>query len=56
MESVHYFHSYSVLDRIDRSHLSNAKPTLGEIELDQLLPSMADHSSIKSDFEVLVSR
>ena len=55
-QSLHYFHSYSVLDRIDHSTLSNAKPDLGKIDTASLLPSAGDITKVKHDFAVLVSR
>ena len=54
--SLHYFHSYSVLDRIDHSTLSDAKPSLGLIDPECLLPSLEDSSALKHEFTVLVSR
>lgn len=58
--SLHYFHSYAVLDRIDVSCLSESPlPTClnsPDKIAESLLPSLSDDSSMKTDFAILVSR
>ena len=53
--SLHYFHAYAVLDRIDLSNLSDSPP-LKEIAASTFLSSPQDKSELTSNFEVLVSR
>lgn len=58
--SLHYFHSYAVLDRINVSGLSNKAlpgclPEPKEIAA-SLLPSSSDDSTLKRNFATLVSR
>lgn len=53
--SIHYFNSYALLDRIDFSGLSNDAKS-GEIDVHELLPNIADMTTMKSCFEILVSR
>ena len=57
--SLHYFHSYAVLDRIDLRSLSDdipgCLPSPNVIAL-SLLPSAADDTSLRKNFSVLVSR
>ena len=55
-QSLHYFHSFAVLDQVDLSSLSDAEPPIGEIDTACLLPSAADIAALKEDFVVLVSR
>uniref|UniRef100_A0A1X7VUI6 DUF6589 domain-containing protein n=1 Tax=Amphimedon queenslandica TaxID=400682 RepID=A0A1X7VUI6_AMPQE len=53
--SLHYFHSYAALDRIDLSGVSDAmKGSL--INVSKLLPSKDDVSETKSHFSILISR
>ena len=58
--SLHYFHSYAVLDRIDLSGLSDSYvasclPSPRNIAA-SLLPSEPDDQSLKRHFSILVSR
>ena len=53
--SLHYFHSYAVLDRIDLSGLSDHQE-VKEIDAYTLLPNSEDLKIMKNAFEVLVSR
>ena len=53
--SLHYFHSYAVLDRIDLSGLSDHQE-VKEINAYTLLPNLEDLKTMKYAFEVLVSR
>ena len=59
-ESMHYFHSYAVADRIDFSDLSETAPPLPSVSLRQiatsLLPSPEDDLAIRNNLAVLVSR
>ena len=53
--SLHYFHEYAVLDRIDLSNLSDSPP-LKEIAASTFLPTPQHKSELTSHYEVLVSR
>ena len=53
--SLHYFHSFAVLDRIDFSSLSDA-PVAKTIHLKELLPTLSDISYLKNTFTILISR
>ena len=54
-QSLHYFHAYAVLDRIDFSGLSEYSKQEA-IDVNSLLPNVEDLKMMKSNFEVLVSR
>lgn len=57
-QSLHYFHSFAVLDRIDFSFLSaepsQLDPTLFPAEM--LLPSSEELDGIKKSFSILIAR
>lgn len=53
--SHHYFHMYAVQDRVDLSAYSDL-PKEGVIDVTKLLPSDTDHSQMRKDFTVLISR
>lgn len=57
-QSLHYFHTYAVRDRIDLSDFSNSShlPDISSIQLTQLLPSEADIKAIYDNFSILVGR
>ena len=59
-ESVHYFHSYAVADRINFSHLSNTVIPTQQSDPKQvaisLLPSPEDNLAIRENICVLMSR
>lgn len=58
--SIHYFHSYAVADRIDLSGMSETVLPLPSVDAEQLsislLPSTDDDESISNNFAILVSR
>ena len=55
-KSLHYFHSYALIDRIDFSNLSDASP-VGKINIEETcLTSNAEIEQIKSHLVILVSR
>jgi len=55
-QSLHYFHSYAVLNRIDISGLSDNRPSSIDISPDKILPNHVDIEKLLSEFEVLVAR
>ena len=59
-ESIHYFHSYAVADRIDFSSLSDTVPPIPRVDIAQLatslLPSQDDDAALRKNFATLVSR
>ena len=55
-QSLHFFHSYAVLDRIDIDGLSDDHPSSIDISLDKILPSADDLEKLLGEFEVLVAR
>ena len=56
-QSLHFFHSYAVKDRIPSSHLSDVPPEPpSRVELDRIMPSESCHRSMLTTFAVLVSR
>lgn len=59
-QSVHFFHSYAVLDRIDLSHLSvQLTPTCNnspEIMAHSILPSPENDESIIGNIAILIGR
>ena len=58
--SIHYFHSYAVADRINVSNLSETAPPLPNVSAEQLaislLPSVEDDIAIRNNFATLVAR
>ena len=54
-QSLHYFHSYAVKNRVDISSLSDT-PSSSMISPDKILPSAMDFQALIKDFQVLVSR
>ena len=56
--SLHYFHVYAVLDRVDVSAMSNQVSFVDSqaSDLNALLPSAEDDMNIKANFSTLVSR
>ena len=55
MMSLHYFHSYALLDRVDFSGLSD-DPANGVIDFTTLLPDSNNIEEIKETFIILVTR
>ena len=54
-KSLHYFHSYAVLDRVDFSALSD-EPPKGDVDFNTILPTANDVLKLKDNFAVLISR
>ena len=58
-QSLHYFHSYAVKDRVDSSKLSDNHPRLApsiEDVVSKVLPTEEDDEIIHDNFAVLVAR
>ena len=55
-QSLHYFHSYVALNRIDISGLSDSHPSPTIIPLDKILPDNSERQKLLGDFEVLIAR
>ena len=60
--SLHYFHSHAVKDRVDLSSYSDTLPTLSNIAhsiediFDKVIPSTVDYENLNENLAVLVSR
>lgn len=54
--SLHYFHSYAVKNRIDISTYSDDPPDSLEISPDKILPTQADLRELQCDFKKLIER
>ena len=54
--SLHYFHSYAVKNRIDISNYSDDHPKSLDISPDKILPTQADLKDLLGDFEILIER
>lgn len=58
--SLHYFHSYAVLNRIDASSLSDENPDIhqldGKVVANSILPSQNDDAALKKNIAKLISR
>jgi len=58
--SLHYFHSYAVLNRIDTSQFSETVPDTSKLNIEtvanSLLPSVADDLAIKDNIATIISR
>lgn len=55
-QSLHYFHAYAVLDRVDFSGLSDAAPSPSIVDPLSFLPSKDDRALVERDLRVLISR
>ena len=57
-QSIHYFHSYAVRDRIDMSGLSDiqptSKPSMSEV-ISKILPTAHEESLIHDEFVILLA-
>lgn len=58
VKSLHYFHSYAALNRIDTSHLDDTKPlgVLRDLPLSIFLPTTDDCTKIRDNYIVLLAR
>lgn len=57
-QSLHYFHCYAALDRINLSHLNNSAP-IGAVEdlpLSVFLPSTEDYDALQQNYTILLGR
>jgi len=54
--SLHYFHSYALMNRVNTTQLSDDRPSSIDISPDNFLPSSVDAEKLLSEFEVLVAR
>ena len=55
-KSLHHFHAYAVLDRVDLSEFSNITPERPKVDSSTLLPTTSDLHLLQRDAEILVSR
>lgn len=57
-QSLHYFHCYAALDRIDFHDLDNSSPigNVGTLPLEIFLPSMEDCDALRNNYVVLLAR
>ena len=55
-QSLHYFHVYAKLDRVDFSGLSDETPSITAIDPLSFLPSDEDLALVKRDMSNLISR
>ena len=55
-QSLHYFHSYAVLDRVDFSGLSDEPPPPSIVDPLSFLPTDSDISVVERDMCILISR
>ena len=56
-QSLHYFHAFAILDRVDLSSQSEIRPdiNLHEFDLQMLLPIPEDVLKLKSNFQIHIS-
>ena len=57
-KSLHYFHSFAVRDRCDITGLADepSLPDMDNINVDLVLPTAADHISLKKNMTILMTR
>ena len=55
-QSLHYFHSYAVLNRLDTSGLSDNRPSHITISPEKIIPDFSERQKLLGDFETLVTR
>lgn len=57
-QSLHYFQTYAVRDRIDLTAYDDTPPVVDESKIDtaRLLPSDSDHNELTKNFSILVAR
>ena len=55
-QSLHYFHSYAVLNRLDTSGLSDSRSSHITISPEKIIPDFSEHQKLLGDFETLVTR
>ena len=58
VQSLHYFHAYAALNRIDTQYLDDSKAIgeVGDLPLSTFLPSSDDCAMLSANFVVLVAR
>ena len=56
-QSLHYFHAFAVMDRVDLSGFSDTAPS-GDVTVDvtDFLPSQADIDIVLSRFKIFITR
>ncbi len=58
--SLHYFHSYAVLNRVDASSLSDIVPDISQLDTEvvanTLLPSVSDDLVLRNNITTIISR
>ena len=57
-QSLHYFHAYAALDRVDFQHLSNSAPIaqVSSLPNSSFLPNLEDCVALRSNYAVLLAR
>ena len=57
-KSLHYFHTYAALDRIDFHHLDNDKPiaNVSSLPLSTFLPNTDDCAALRTNYAILLGR
>lgn len=55
-QSLHYFHSYAALDRVNISALSDDRPQAVVVDPSSFLPTDADLQALHQEFQILISR
>ena len=57
-ESLHFFHAYAALDRIDFTHLNNDEPIgqTDKLSLSTCLPDISDCNQLRQNYAVLLGR
>ena len=55
-KSLHYFHSFAAMDRINFSNLSNVVPHNIKVNFETLLPGKTDLTALLNELKILVSR
>jgi len=55
-KSLHYFHTFAVIDRVDFSTLSDVTPHYVKIDPATLLPEPEDLTALLKELQIIVSR
>lgn len=57
-KSLHYFHVYSVRDRIDLTEYDDQEPSpdISSISIDSVLPSANDDSALRTNYSILIAQ
>ena len=56
--SLHYFHAYCAMDRINFRHLANDEPIadVSSLTLSTFLPNLEDSNALRSNYAILLGR